>query len=129
MGVHLLLLSETFSNYAYLLTVLLSLKLLPRLLSIWLLENISINMVLGLALAINEVLYSRNILSQMLDIATPAKPTKPITSIPVRTAQRLFAKCGWIYSGNKKRYIDGHERDDIVQYLYTKVSQYFLFAA
>ena len=95
MGVHLLLVSVTFSNYAYLLTVLLSLKLLPVLVS-----ETSINLAAreylnkhgattGLALAINEVLYSRNILSQMLGIATPAtpatpaKPTRPITSISV----------------------------------------------
>ena len=37
-------------------------------------------------------------------------------SISERTARRWLAKLGWIYSRDKKGYIDGHEREDVVDY-------------
>jgi len=75
----------------------------------------------GLALAMNGVLHTRNV-AHMLDMTADAAEgaaggtTTKITSVSTRTAQRWFAQCGWIYSRNKKGYIDGHEREDVVQY-------------
>lgn len=37
-------------------------------------------------------------------------------SVCLRTAQRWLAKLGWIYGRNKKGYVDGHEREDVVDY-------------
>ena len=70
----------------------------------------------------NEILHTRSV-ALMLD--NPISESNPstnsainatITSISIRTSQRWFAQCGWIYSRNKKGYIDGHEREDVVQY-------------
>ena len=69
----------------------------------------------GLCLAMNEVLHARNA-AQMLEGAAEGAAGMKITSISTRTAQRWFAQCGWIYSRNKKGYIDGHKREDVVQY-------------
>ena len=38
------------------------------------------------------------------------------SSISERTARKWLAKLGWIYSRDKKGYIDGHEREDVVDY-------------
>ena len=47
--------------------------------------------------------------------ATTTRETK-VKTISTRTAQRWLAKMGWVYSQNRKGYVDGHEREDVVQY-------------
>lgn len=70
---------------------------------------------------LNEVLHTRNV-AHMLDMTANAAggaaggTTTKITSVSTRTAQRWFAQCGWIYSRNKKGYIDDHERVDNCSY-------------
>src|SRR5215467_14158968 len=36
--------------------------------------------------------------------------------ISIPTATRWLGKLGWIYSRDKKGYVDGHEREDVVEY-------------
>ena len=38
------------------------------------------------------------------------------TTISTQTAARWLAKLGWVYDGDKKGYVDGHEREDVVAY-------------
>ena len=42
--------------------------------------------------------------------------TQSGTTISTRTAARWLAKLGWEYDRDKKGYVDGHEREDVVAY-------------
>src|SRR3954471_8045571 len=63
---------------------------------------------------IAEVLGSRTSPQTMSITSVLEQPE--VTSISTATASRWLAKLGWIYGRNKKGYVDGHEREDVVEY-------------
>lgn len=72
----------------------------------------------GIVTATSQYLQSKTAVDMMgIDsVLNTPDPTQPKTRISHRTAERWLHKLGWIYGRNKKGYVDGHERPDVVDY-------------
>jgi predicted transcriptional regulator len=58
-----------------------------------------------------------NLLSSEISTGTTtSESTLRRKGISLTTAKRWLGKLGWIYSRDGKGYVDGHEREDVVQY-------------
>jgi hypothetical protein len=78
----------------------------------------------GVCGVVSKLLQSRKVAAHMgmetvlsSDLESPS--TVPLVhekGISIRTAIRWLGKLGWIYSRDKKGYVDGHEREDVVEY-------------
>lgn len=66
----------------------------------------------GVCDSVNDVLDSRSAASN-LGLRALSNEESGISD---RTARRWLTKLGWIYSRDKKGYVDGHEREDVVKY-------------
>lgn len=69
----------------------------------------------GIIETVQDVLGSRTAASEM-GVENALKDPRPEGKISRRTAHRWLAKLGWIYSRDKKGYVDGHEREDVIAY-------------
>jgi len=76
----------------------------------------------GVCHTVCNLLQSRRV-SAIMGIETLITATSEAATSSLRnkgislcTAKRWLGKLGWIYSRDGKRYVDGHEREDVVKY-------------
>ena len=65
---------------------------------------------------VNTYFQSKRAVDIMQISAVLEQPITAVNSIALQTAQRWLGKMGLVYGRDKKGYVDGHKREDVVVY-------------